>query len=77
MFLLRPRRQEREAKRGEMGTEEEKWERGGRNEAGEGGETYQHWAVFSATEPLMRVPEASAGICPATQIWPAALMAWE
>src|SRR2546421_12948724 len=36
----------------------------------------QHWAVFSAMEPSIRLPWVSAGIWAAHQTWPAALMAW-
>src|SRR5271156_4652901 len=36
----------------------------------------QHWAVFSAMEPSIRLPWVSAGIWPAHQTWPAALMSW-
>src|ERR1700722_10796208 len=36
----------------------------------------QHWAVFSAMAPSTRLPWVSAGIWPAHQTWPAALMAW-
>lgn len=36
----------------------------------------QHCAVFSAIVPSTSFPCSSAGICPATHTWPAALMAW-
>lgn len=36
----------------------------------------QHAAVFSAIEPSTRLPSVSAGIWPAHQIWPLALIAW-
>lgn len=37
----------------------------------------QHALVLSATLPSTRLPWASAGIWPETQIWPAASMAWD